>query len=108
MHTVELQQVRKSYDKFVAVKDLSLKIPQGTIFGLLGPNGAGKTSTIRMMIGITMPDSGEVRMFGEPFRRAHLDRIGYLPEERGLYRKMTVIEQLTFFGELHNLARTEA
>lgn len=106
--TVSLGDVRKAYGDFVAVDRLSFAIPQGSIFGLLGPNGAGKTSTIRMMIGITMPDSGEVRMFGEPFRRAHLDRIGYLPEERGLYRKMTVLEQLTFFGELHGLARSEA
>jgi ABC-2 type transport system ATP-binding protein len=106
--TVSLGDVRKAYGDFVAVDRLSFAIPQGSIFGLLGPNGAGKTSTIRMMIGITMPDSGEVRMFGEPFRRAHLDRIGYLPEERGLYRKMTVLEQLTFFGELHGLAGSEA
>ncbi|HZU23648.1 MAG TPA: ATP-binding cassette domain-containing protein [Terriglobales bacterium] len=106
--TVALQSVRKAYGDFVAVDGLSFEIPQGSIFGLLGPNGAGKTSTIRMMIGITMPDSGEVRMFGEPFRRAHLDRIGYLPEERGLYRKMTVVDQLTLFGELHGLARAEA
>ena len=106
--TVSLGDVRKAYGDFVAVDRLSFAIPQGSIFGLLGPNGAGKTSTIRMMIGITMPDSGEVRMFGEPFRRAHLDRIGYLPEERGLYRKMTVLEQLTFFGELHGLARSES
>jgi ABC-2 type transport system ATP-binding protein len=106
--TVSLESVRKTYGDFVAVDSLSFDIPQGTIFGLLGPNGAGKTSTIRMMIGITMPDSGQVRLFGEPFRRAHLDRIGYLPEERGLYRKMTVVDQLTLFGELHGLARTEA
>jgi ABC-2 type transport system ATP-binding protein len=106
--TVSLRDVRKAYGDFVAVDALSFEIPQGSIFGLLGPNGAGKTSTIRMMIGITMPDSGEVRMFGEPFRRGHLDRIGYLPEERGLYRKMTVVEQLTLFGELHGLARSEA
>jgi len=106
--TVSLRDVRKAYGDFVAVDTLSFEIPQGSIFGLLGPNGAGKTSTIRMMIGITMPDSGEVQMFGQPFRRAHLDRIGYLPEERGLYRKMTVLEQLTFLGELHGLLRSEA
>lgn len=106
--TVSLQSVRKTYGDFVAVDSLSFEIPHGTIFGLLGPNGAGKTSTIRMMIGITMPDSGEVRLFGETFRRKHLDRVGYLPEERGLYRKMTVLDQLTLFGELHGLARGEA
>jgi ABC-2 type transport system ATP-binding protein len=108
MQSIELQRVRKSYDKFVAVKDLSLTIEQGSIFGLLGPNGAGKTSTIRMMIGITAPDSGEVRMFGEPFRREHLKRIGYLPETSGLYKKMKVSEQLILFGKLHGLTTADA
>ncbi|HJX00366.1 MAG TPA: ATP-binding cassette domain-containing protein [Terriglobales bacterium] len=108
MATVELQQVRKSYDKFVAVKDLSLEIEQGSIFGLLGPNGAGKTSTIRMMIGITVPDSGQVRMFGEPFNRHHLRRVGYLPETSGLYKKMKVSEQLVLFGQLRGLSATDA
>lgn len=108
MDTVELAQVRKSYDKFVAVKDLSLKIAQGSIFGLLGPNGAGKTSTIRMMIGITVPDSGNVRMFGEPFRREHLRRVGYLPETSGLYKKMKVSEQLVLFGQLRGLSTSDA
>jgi ABC-2 type transport system ATP-binding protein len=108
MQSIELQRVRKSYDKFVAVKDLSLTIEQGSIFGLLGPNGAGKTSTIRMMIGITAPDSGEVRMFGEPFRREHLKRIGYLPETSGLYKKMKVSEQLILFGKLHGLSTADA
>jgi ABC-2 type transport system ATP-binding protein len=108
MHTVELQQVRKSYDKFVAVKDLSLNIDRGSIFGLLGPNGAGKTSTIRMMIGITVPDSGEIRMFGELFRRDHLKRIGYLPETSGLYKRMKVSEQLILFGQLRGLSAADA
>jgi ABC-2 type transport system ATP-binding protein len=108
MQNVELINVRKSYGQQIAVKDLSMTIEAGKIFGLLGPNGAGKTSTIRMMIGITMPDSGEVRMFGEPFRRQHLNRIGYLPEERGLYRKMKVIEQLIFMAELHGVSAGNA
>jgi ABC-2 type transport system ATP-binding protein len=108
MYTVELQQVRKSYDKFVAVKDLSLNIEQGSIFGLLGPNGAGKTSTIRMMIGITVPDSGQVKMFAEPFRRDHLRRVGYLPETSGLYKRMRVSEQLVLFGQLRGLSAAEA
>ncbi|HZU30707.1 MAG TPA: ATP-binding cassette domain-containing protein, partial [Candidatus Angelobacter sp.] len=84
MQTIELNQVRKSYDKFVAVNDLSFNIPQGAVFGLLGPNGAGKTSTIRMMIGITVPDSGNISLFGKPFERKSLHKVGYLPEERGL------------------------
>jgi ABC-2 type transport system ATP-binding protein len=108
MNTLQLTRVRKQYDTFVAVDDLSFAIEQGAIFGLLGPNGAGKTSTIRMMIGITVPDAGEVRLFGEPFHRAQLDRIGYLPEERGLYRRMTVLEQLVFFARLHGVSAATA
>ncbi len=78
------------------------------MFGLLGPNGAGKTSSIRMMMGITLPDSGPVNLFGKPFERASLDRVGYLPEERGLYKKMKVLDQLVFFGELHGLTAEDA
>jgi ABC-2 type transport system ATP-binding protein len=107
-NTLELRKVTKRYDKFVAVDDLSLEIEKGSVFGLLGPNGAGKTSSIRMMIGITMPDSGEVIVFGEPFRREHLERIGYLPEERGLYKKMKLVDQLVFLAELKGIARAEA
>lgn len=105
---VELRGIRKTYDHFVAVERLSLNIRQGGVYGLLGPNGAGKTSTIRMMIGITMPDEGEVRLFDEPFHRRQLDRIGYLPEERGLYKKMKVLDHLVFLGRLHNLSEQEA
>src|SRR4029077_8446682 len=93
-----------AYGNFVAVDDLSFKIEQGSVFGLLGPNGAGKTSTIRMMIGITAPDSGAISIFGRPFSRESLNRVGYLPEERGLYKKMKVLDQLVFLGELHGLA----
>jgi ABC-2 type transport system ATP-binding protein len=103
MYTIELEKVRKTYDRFVAVDDLSFKIEQGAVFGLLGPNGAGKTSTIRMMIGITAPDSGDIRMFGRPFERTSLNNVGYLPEERGLYRKMKVLDQLVFLAELHGM-----
>jgi ABC-2 type transport system ATP-binding protein len=108
MATVELERVRKSYGDFVAVDDLSLSISAGQIFGLLGPNGAGKTSSIRMMIGITMPDSGAVRLFGEPFERRHLHSIGYLPEERGLYRKVTVKENLALLGQLSGLTYADS
>jgi ABC-2 type transport system ATP-binding protein len=108
MTTLELCSIRKSYDQFVAVDDLSFQIAPGQVYGLLGPNGAGKTSSIRMMIGITMPDTGVVKMFGEPFRRAHLERVGYLPEERGLYRKMKLSEQLVLLGELKGLSSAEA
>ena len=108
MQTIDLNHVRKTYDHFVAVDDLSLGIEAGTVFGLLGPNGAGKTSTIRMMIGITQPDSGEINVFGKPFERKSLEKIGYLPEERGLYKKMKVFDQLVFLGELHGMSRADA
>jgi ABC-2 type transport system ATP-binding protein len=101
---VELIEVQKSYGGFRAVDSISFSIPPAHIFGLLGPNGAGKTSTIRMMIGITSPDSGVVRLFGEPLRRRALRRVGYLPEERGLYRRMTVGANLVFLGQLAGLS----
>ncbi|MFZ1888689.1 MAG: ATP-binding cassette domain-containing protein [Candidatus Binataceae bacterium] len=106
--TVELERARKCYDGLVAVESLSLSISGGEIFGLLGPNGAGKTSTIRMMIGITRPDSGAVRVFGNPVARATLSRVGYLPEERGLYRRMTVRDNLSFLGQLAGLTAAQA
>ncbi len=108
MPTVQLENVRKVYDQKVAVEGLSLRIEPGTMFGLLGPNGSGKTSSIRMMIGITVPDSGTVSLFDKPFTRDALKRVGYLPEERGLYKKMNVLEQLSFMGQLHSLPALEA
>jgi ABC-2 type transport system ATP-binding protein len=108
MPIVELQHVRKAYDTKIAVADLSFSIEPGKMFGLLGPNGSGKTSSIRMMIGITVPDSGTVSLFGEPFKRDNLNRVGYLPEERGLYKKMKVMDQLIFLGQLHGLDATTA
>jgi ABC-2 type transport system ATP-binding protein len=108
MPTIELKKVRKTYDQFVAVDDLTFSIAEGSVFGLLGPNGAGKTSTIRMMIGITAPDSGEIRLFEKPFERQSLHKVGYLPEERGLYKKMKVIDQLVFLGELHGMGAMDA
>ena len=108
MPVVELVRVTKAYESKVAVRELSLSIEAGQMFGLLGPNGAGKTSSIRMTMGITLPDSGQVKLFGEPFERKSLQRVGYLPEERGLYKKMKVLEQLVFFGELHGLTASEA
>jgi len=100
---LELRNVRKAYGDFVAVDDVSMAVPAGSIFGLLGPNGAGKTSSIRMIMNITAPDSGEVMVFGHPRTSKDLPRIGYLPEERGLYRKMTVMDQLVFLGEIRGL-----
>jgi ABC-2 type transport system ATP-binding protein len=100
---VELDHVSKAYEQKLAVRDLSLRIEPGTMFGLLGPNGAGKTSSIRMIVGITIPDAGAVSLFGRPFSRNSLKKVGYLPEERGLYRKMKVMDQLSFMGQLHGL-----
>ncbi len=108
MYTIELTNVRKTYDQFVAVDNVSFNIEEGAVFGLLGPNGAGKTSTIRMMIGITAPDTGQISMFGKPFQRPQLQRVGYLPEERGLYKKMKVLDQLVFLGELHGMKTANA
>jgi ABC-2 type transport system ATP-binding protein len=103
MSIVQLDHIRKVYGSKVAVEGLSLTIEPGAMFGLLGPNGSGKSSSIRMMIGITRPDSGTVTLFNRPFERAALTRIGYLPEERGLYKKMKVLDQLVFLGQLHGL-----
>jgi ABC-2 type transport system ATP-binding protein len=108
MSIVSLDNIRKVYGEKVAVAGLSLTIEAGTMFGLLGPNGSGKSSTIRMMIGITRPDSGTVTLFGQPFCREALSRVGYLPEERGLYKKMKVLDQLVFLGRLHGLDATVA
>lgn len=106
--TVELDAISKRYGSKVAVEALSLTIAPATMFGLLGPNGAGKTSSIRMITGITLPDSGRVSLFGSLFSRKSLRRVGYLPEERGLYRKMVVRDQLIFIGQLHGLGRADA
>jgi ABC-2 type transport system ATP-binding protein len=106
--TLKLERVTKRYDEFTAVNELSLNVRSGRIFGLLGPNGAGKTTTIRMIVNITAPDSGTVELFGEPMNSEMQNRIGYLPEERGLYKKMRVGEQLRFFGALKNLTGRRA
>jgi ABC-2 type transport system ATP-binding protein len=106
--TLRLEGVTKRFDEFTAVDGLSLSVRAGRIFGLLGPNGAGKTTTIRMIVGITQPDEGRVELFGGPVGAAAQNRIGYLPEERGLYKKMRVAEQLRFFGELKGMTARAA
>ncbi len=98
--TVSLEHVTKRFGDFTAVKDLSLAVRAGRIYGLIGPNGAGKTTTIRMIVNITAPDSGAIQLFGQPINAGSQDRIGYLPEERGLYRRMRISDQLLFFAEL--------
>ena len=106
--TLVLEHVSKSFGEFAAVSDLSLQVRPGRVFGLIGPNGAGKTTTIRMIVNITVPDSGRIELFGQQMNTALQDRIGYLPEERGLYKRMKVGEQLRFFAELKNLRGKEA
>jgi ABC-2 type transport system ATP-binding protein len=105
---VVLRNVTKRFGEFTAVSNLSLDVHAGRIFGLLGPNGAGKTTTIRMIVNIFAPDEGSVELFGKPVTPATQDRIGYLPEERGLYKKMKVGDQLRFFAELKNVKANEA
>jgi ABC-2 type transport system ATP-binding protein len=106
--TLRLDRVTKRFGDFTAVDSLSLEARPGRIYGLLGPNGAGKTTTIRMIVGITEPDEGRVELFGRAVGPEAQNRIGYLPEERGLYKKMKVGEQLRFFGELKGMGAREA
>lgn len=106
--TLRLSGVTKRFDEFTAVNDLSLEVRPSRIFGLIGPNGAGKTTTIRMIVNITAPDEGTIELFGQQMNEELQDRIGYLPEERGLYKKMKVIDQLRFFGELKNVKGKQA
>lgn len=98
-----LDNVSKIYGRKIAVDTVSFTVSGGSIFGLLGPNGAGKTSTIRMITGITMPDRGTISLFGESQRQDHQNKIGYMPEERGLYRKLTVRNQLEYLGALKGM-----
>ena len=100
MAAVELRNVSKTYAEQTAVDDLSLDVPQGCIYGFIGPNGSGKTTTLRMIMKIIHPDGGYIRVFGSNRKEAYTDRVGYLPEERGLYRKMKVRPLLRFFGEM--------
>ena len=98
----------KNYGDFTAVRDLSLAIPRGATYGLLGPNGAGKTTTIRMILRIIEETTGEIRILGEPVARRVLDRVGYLPEERGIYKRMTVRRLLTFLAEIKGVPPSES
>ncbi len=107
--TIDIQHVTKRFSGHTAVRDLSLQVPGGSVYGLLGPNGAGKTTTIRMILNIIAPDEGTIRLFGESSTGSHItDRIGYLPEERGLYRKMQVKRVLRFLAELKGVPRKTA
>jgi len=103
MPAVELNNICKSYNDNLVVNNVSFTVAQGEIFGLIGPNGAGKTTTIRMMMDITKPDSGEINVLGESLSEDTKNRIGYLPEERGLYKKLTVLESLTYLASLKGI-----
>jgi ABC-2 type transport system ATP-binding protein len=103
-----IKNVSKRYSNHVALSNVSISVPDGSVFGLLGPNGAGKTSLIRIINQITGPDSGEIIFKGEKLNSKHVERIGYLPEERGLYKKMTVGEQVLYLARLKGLHKYEA
>ena len=108
MAFLEVRNVTKGFEGHLAIKELSFAIPKGSIYGLLGPNGAGKTTLIRIINQITAADSGEVFFNDEKLNSSHIARIGYLPEERGLYKKMKVLEQIVYFGQLKDLTKKEA
>ena len=106
---IDIRNVVKRYDQHVAVRDLSLQVPRGSVYGLLGPNGAGKTTTIRMILDIILPDAGSISIFGRPNTEAGiLNKVGYLPEERGLYKKMQVRRVLLFLAELKGIRPVDA
>ena len=106
--TLKVENVSKHYGDFTAVSNLSFDVRAGRVFGFLGPNGAGKTTTIRMIVGITIPDEGTIKLFDERISNESQNRIGYLPEERGLYKKMKIVDQLRYFAALKNVSQSEA
>lgn len=104
-NSLEIQAVSKRFGHHLAVDNLSASIPQGSIYGFLGPNGAGKTSTIRMIMSILYPDQGQIQLFGQYTPEQVKDRLGYLPEEKGLYKRMSATELITYFGRLKGLKK---
>jgi ABC-2 type transport system ATP-binding protein len=106
--TLRVENVTKRFGDFTAVENLSFNVKAGRVFGFLGPNGAGKTTTIRMIVGITAPDEGKIRLLGEKVSSEIQNQIGYLPEERGLYKKIKVRDQLRYFAALKGISQTEA
>ena len=105
---VSIQHITKCFAGTKALDDISFEIPEGSIYGLLGPNGAGKTTCIRILNQMIRPDSGEITIDGKPLRESDVERIGYLPEERGLYKKMRVTEQILYFASLKNMEKNRA
>src|SRR5712692_3140032 len=108
MSAIEIQGVTKTFGEHIAVNDLSLEVPDGSIYGFIGPNGSGKTTTLRMIMRILHPDSGAIHVLGEESLGAASDRVGYLPEERGLYKQMKVRDILRFYAELKGFRRSKA
>lgn len=106
--TLRVENITKRYGDFTAVEDLTFDVRAGRVFGFIGPNGAGKTTTIRMIVGITAPDEGRIELFGKRISSELQNRIGYLPEERGLYKKMKIVDQLRYFAALKDVPRAEA
>lgn len=108
MHTVEFEGVSKSFAEKDVIRDISFSVKRGEIFGLLGPNGAGKTTLIRLLLDIIRPDFGEICVFGAPLSSAAKDKIGYLPEERGLYRKTKILDILVYLAQLKGIPKKQA
>ena len=105
---LKAENLTKSYGNYKALDDLSVEIPRGSLFGLLGPNGAGKTTFIRLINQILVPSSGRIYINGQPITREHVSRIGYMPEERGLYKNLTVMDQAMYLAQLKGLSATTA
>lgn len=105
---LKIENIVKQYEHHIALNDVSLEVPEGSVFGLLGPNGAGKTSLIRIINQITAPDAGVIYFKGEKLKPAHIHKIGYLPEERGLYKKMEIGDQVLYLSQLKGLSKAEA
>ena len=105
---LEIKNIVKQYANHKALDDVSIHVPSGKIFGLLGPNGAGKTSLIRIINQITAPDAGQILFDGQPLNSSHIGRIGYLPEERGLYKKMLIGDQMIYLAQLKGLSKNDA
>ena len=103
-----LTDVTKRFGNFTAVRDLSLEVPEGQIIGFLGPNGAGKSTSLRVSLGVIPPDEGDVRLFGDVPHILSLRRVGFLPEERGLYKKMTARETIAYFARLKGMSASAA
>jgi ABC-2 type transport system ATP-binding protein len=107
MNAVEIRSVSKLFGDYTAVDDLTLSVPRGSVYGFIGPNGSGKTTTLRMTMNIILPDKGEILVLGERTTQAARDRVSYLPEERGLYKKMTVVDLLRYYGRLKSVPRAK-